>query len=203
MAASPLRLPGRRRARFREMRRDCERRLAEIDVVPGHDGAAGAPDTADATGAVGITAVCVRVGRRRGRAIRLVPMELDEPLLHGLWIALPDTDVIVYRANTSRPHQEHIIAHELSHIICEHDFGALPGPAVPAHLFPDTDPDLVHRSLKRSAYDDRAEQEAEMMASLILAYAHRRAAPDPEDTEALPPEEATVMARVESVVGRG
>jgi hypothetical protein len=203
VAASPLRLPGRRRARFREMQRACERRLAEIGIASGQDGTAGAADTADLTGAAGITAVCEQVGRRRGRTIRLVPMELDEPLLHGLWIALPDTDVIVYRANTSRPHQEHIIAHELSHIICEHDFGALPGPAVPAHLFPDTDPDLVRRSLKRSAYDDRAEQEAEMMASLILAHARRKAAPDPEGADALPPEEATVIARVESVVGRG
>ncbi|MBN3931108.1 ImmA/IrrE family metallo-endopeptidase [Streptomyces verrucosisporus] len=200
MAASPLRLPGRRRARFREMQRDCERRLAEIGVVPGHDGTAGA---AGSSGTEGITDVCEQVGRRRGRAIRLVPMELEEPLLHGLWIALPDTDVIVYRANTSRPHQEHIIAHELSHIICEHDFGALPGPAVPAHLFPEADPDLVRRSLKRSAYDDRAEQEAEMMASLLLAHARRKAAPGPEDADALPPEDATVMARVESVVGRG
>jgi hypothetical protein len=185
------------------MQRDCERRLAEIGVVSGHDGAAGASDVADATGAAGITAACEQVGRRRGRAIRLVPMELEEPLLHGLWIALPDTDVIVYRANTSGPHQEHIIAHELSHIICEHDFGALPGPPVPAHLFPDADPDLVRRSLKRSAYDDRAEQEAEMMASLILARARRGTAPAPGDATALTPEEATVMARVESVVGRG
>ncbi|GAA2414369.1 hypothetical protein GCM10010420_49990 [Streptomyces glaucosporus] len=200
MAASPLRLPGRRRARFREMQRTCERRLAEAGLLPGADGAT------DVTGAAGVTdiaAVCDRVGRQRGRTIRLAPMELEEPLLHGLWIALPDTDVIVYRANTSGPHQEHIIAHELSHIIWEHDFGALPGPAVSAGLFPEAAPDLVRGALKRSAYDDRAEQEAEMMASLILARARRGTAPDPGDATALAPEDATALARVERVVGRG
>ncbi|MTE20676.1 toxin [Streptomyces sp. TRM43335] len=200
MAASPLRLPGRRRARFRQMQRTCERLLTEAGILFGHDGTGA---LAGAAGTTDITAVCEQVGRRRGRAIRLTPMELEEPLLHGLWIALPDTDVIVYRANTSGPHQEHIIAHELSHIICEHDFGALPGPATPANLFPGADPDLVRRSLKRSAYDDRAEQEAEMMASLILARARRRTVPPPGDATALTPEDATVMARVESVVGRG
>lgn len=188
---------------FREMQRTCERRLTETGILPGHDGVADVTGAAGITGVAGITAVCEQVGRRRGRTIRLAPMELEEPLLHGLWIALPDTDVIVYRTNTSGPHQEHIIAHELSHIICEHDFGALPGPAVPASLLPDAGPDLVRGSLQRSAYDDRAEQEAEMMASLILARARRGAAPDPGDATALTPEDATVMARVESVIGRG
>ncbi|HZG06325.1 MAG TPA: toxin [Streptomyces sp.] len=166
------------------MQRACERLITEAGITSGSD----------------ITAICDQVSRRRGRPIRLTPMELGEPLLHGLWIALADTDVIVYRADTSRSHQEHIIAHELSHIICGHDFGGIPGPATPTHLFPDLAPNLVRRALQRSAYADRDEQEAEMMASLILARARRGAIEPPP---ALPPEIATVMARVESVIGRG
>ncbi|MEU7279308.1 ImmA/IrrE family metallo-endopeptidase [Streptomyces sp. NPDC045431] len=187
------------------MRRTCERLIDEAGITPGGD----------------IMAICEQVSRRRGRAIRLTSMELEDPSLHGLWIAVPETDIIVYQADTSRSHQEHIIAHELSHIICGHDGEAAPAttprataaPAtaapvaaapkrvtVPEHLFPDLDPNLVRRSLMRSVYSDRDEQEAEMMASLILAGARQDVTGAPP---ALAPEIASVMARVESVIGRG
>ncbi|WP_344325214.1 toxin [Streptomyces macrosporus] len=188
MAATRPRTPG-RRARFRELQRTCERLVTEAGIT---------------SGSGGVTAMCDQVSRRRGRDIRLTPMVLEEPMLHGLWIALDDTDVIVYREDTSRSHQEHIIAHELSHIICGHGSGGVSGPPVLARLLPDlvpgVTPDLVRRTLRRSAYRDREEQEAETMASLILARAHRETAEGPA---ALAPEDATVMARVESVIGRG
>ncbi|MEU9982237.1 ImmA/IrrE family metallo-endopeptidase [Streptomyces sp. NPDC050856] len=149
-----------------------------------------------------ITAICEQVSRRRDRDIRLTSMELEDPSLHGLWIAVPTMDIIVYQADTSRSHQEHIIAHEIAHILCGHDFDGAPKRSVPTDLFPDLDPELVRRSLQRSLYSDRDEQEAEMMASLILARA-RRDADTSLDLPALAPDLATVMARVESVIGRG
>lgn len=184
MAATRPRTPG-RRARFREIQRTCDRLLTEAGIT-------------SCSGDV--TAMCEQVSKWRGRDIRLTPMVLEEPMLHGLWIALDDTDVIVYRKDTSRSHREHIIAHELSHIICGHGLDGASGPPVLARLLPDITPDLVRRALRRSAYHDREEQEAETMASLILARAHRATAEGPA---ALAPGDATVMARVESVIGRG
>ncbi|MEU0398706.1 toxin [Streptomyces sp. NPDC006197] len=146
----------------------------------------------------GIEELCAEVSRRTGRPIRLAPVELESSSLHGLWIATSAADLIVYQANTSRAHQEHIIAHELSHILCEHGRAAGQKYGIPLELFPDLSPDLVQGVLQRSGYCERDEQEAELMASLLLTRARRRAR---GSHPPLAPEAAAVLARVENTVG--
>ncbi|MEV4642155.1 hypothetical protein AB0J80_32880 [Actinoplanes sp. NPDC049548] len=153
-------LPSRR---FRRLRRHCASRLAALEL----------PATAD------LTVLCEHLARRRGRPIRLLPMPLSEARPCGLWLALPDVDLIAYESGTNRLHQEHIVAHELAHLICGHaNLSGGPGLDTRA-LFPDLDPKLVRALLQRSHYSDDQEQEAEVMASMLLSRLSRPpAAPD-------------------------
>ncbi|GAB1691999.1 hypothetical protein [Krasilnikovia sp. M28-CT-15] len=143
--------------RFRVLRRRCAARLADLELTP----------------ATTMAALCQQLGRRRDRPIRLIPLPLPEAGPCGIWLSLPEVDLIAYEAGTNRMHQDHIIAHELAHLICGHstvDTGR--GPDTRA-LFPDLDPALVRAMLHRAHYPDEQEQEAEVMASLLLSRVSR------------------------------
>ncbi|WP_410567553.1 hypothetical protein [Amycolatopsis sp. cmx-4-61] len=103
-------------------------------------------------------------------------------------------DVVAYEAETSRTHQDHIIAHELAHIMCGHT-GIVPIDGNVARLvFPNLDPGLVRDMLNRADYGDEHELEAEIMASVILRRMNAR----PERSGPTPPEEdQEVLARLE------
>jgi hypothetical protein len=120
-----------------------------------------------------------RISERRGRPIRLVPMEMRAFDPYGLWIASADTDFICYEANTSKHHQEHIIAHELGHMICCHRGVVRPDEKTMKLLFPDLSPHLIRGLLHRTGYSDIEEEEAEIMASLIMAIAEHHAVSPP------------------------
>ena len=111
-----------------------------------------------------LDAFCAEVAARRGRPLirRPVPgLAAEAPC--GMWIATDRTDHIFYDPGTSPLHAEHIVLHELAHILCDHSgsAGAL------ARLFPDLDPAAVRRVLGRVSYTTEQEREAEMVASLI------------------------------------
>jgi hypothetical protein len=74
-----------------------------------------------------------------------------------------------YDPGTSPLHAEHIVLHEVAHILSGHD-GARDGFA---RLVPDLDPATVRRMLGRAGYPSAQEREAEMMASLIRARSAR------------------------------
>jgi hypothetical protein len=56
----------------------------------------------------------------RGRAIRLWPIPIPAPLQFGLWLAGVATEYIFFESNTAAVHQNHIIAHEIGHILLGH-----------------------------------------------------------------------------------
>ena len=95
-------------------------------------------------------------------------------------------DYIVYEAGTSRLHREHIILHEVGHLLSDHGTTTVLEPRTSRALLPSLDPDLVDRVLGRTHYSAAEEQEAELIASLILERASRwQLASDwasPEDT---------------------
>jgi hypothetical protein len=111
--------------------------------------------------------LCAMVAARRGRPIRLVPMDGLTGVC-GLWVATASTDLIFYERVTTPPHQEHIILHELSHVLCDHQRAASAalGSQV-EELLPNLDPEMVHRVLGRAGYTSEEEREAELLASLI------------------------------------
>ena len=115
----------------------------------------------------------------RSRPIVLCPMVLRGESF-GAWIAEPSVDVVFYEERAAPLHQRHIILHELGHILCDHkglDETAL------AVLLSGTDPsEKLLRAPQGNRYSDEEEQEAEMIATLILTRisgAHSNtAAPD-------------------------
>ncbi|WP_314173995.1 ImmA/IrrE family metallo-endopeptidase [Streptomyces winkii] len=110
-------------------------------------------------------------------------------------------DFIVYEADTSKPHQDHIIAHELAHMVCGHRSGA--GADVDNEtarlLFPDLDPGLLRKILGRTSYSTVQEREAEVTASLILERINR---PVLEPISAVPSEDAGAVERIERSLRR-
>ncbi|GLY39822.1 hypothetical protein Amsp01_058450 [Amycolatopsis sp. NBRC 101858] len=113
-----------------------------------------------------VPALCAALGKRRGRPIRLLPLPgLSE--VCGLWIATDTTDLIAYESNTSAPHQDHIVLHEIGHMLCDH----YPATLTPAEqmrlLLPSLDPAMVRRVLGRAGYSSVEEREAEFFATML------------------------------------
>jgi len=132
------------------LRRRCERRLRGVRIPQPFD----------------LDVFCREVEAQRGRPLlrRAVP-GLGSYAPCGLWIGTPTADHVFYDAGTSPLHAEHIVLHELAHILSGHGLDAA--------LFPDLDPELVARTLGRAAYTTVQEREAEMMASLIRGRSAR------------------------------
>ncbi|WP_306212340.1 hypothetical protein [Actinoplanes sp. RD1] len=103
-----------------------------------------------------------------GRPIELLALSPDEmpPGVCGLWLAMGGRDVIGFPAGAARTHRDHIVLHEVGHMLAGHR-GVL-DPSGPAALLPDLDPEMVRAVLGRSVYNDVQEREAELIASLIL-----------------------------------
>lgn len=181
---APIRRRERQRQarRLAELRRTCETLLSGLEPA----------------GAADAWALCEHVGRRRGRTVRSLAMDLRGSGLHGLWIATDAEDFVVYESHTSRLHQEHIIAHELAHIVCGHHSGEQLDDSMARVLFPSIDPGAVRAVLGRCGYQAGAEQEAETMASLLLTRV--RATPV-EPVGPAPAEAAETLARIESALG--
>lgn len=133
-----------------ELRRRCAQRLEEWPLPRPFD----------------LEEFCEAVARRRGRPIMVHPITgLGAPL--GVWLATSSVDLIGYEANTSRVHQEHIVLHELSHMLCEHS-PRVNNSNSSSRLFPDLRADVVQRVLQRSTtYSSAEEAEAEILASLV------------------------------------
>jgi hypothetical protein len=135
------------------LRRRCERRLRGVRIPQPFD----------------LDAFCREIEARRGR--RLLRQAVPGLSTHapcGLWIGTREADHVFYDPGTSPLHAEHIVLHELAHILSGHNLLAgRDGDGPLARLFPDLDPAAVTRILGRVGSTTVQEREAEMMASLI------------------------------------
>lgn len=120
----------------RRLRQECRRLLEELGIRPPLD----------------VRELCRLVGRRRGRPIHLTPHRFPVPGPFGAWTAGAEADHIYYQAQTSTVHQDHIILHELSHLLAGHE------PTPEEALF------------RRTHYDTAQEYEAEAVATIILEW---------------------------------
>lgn len=111
--------------------------------------------------------VCGRLSKRRGKPIRLIPYPFEVPGPFGMWLPTTSADYILYQAETTALHQEHIIAHELGHLLAGHGSVEDENP-VWQELMPDIPPETIRRALRRGAYDTDVEREAEMVATMLL-----------------------------------
>ncbi|MFJ9085484.1 hypothetical protein ACIRL3_23985 [Streptomyces sp. NPDC102384] len=137
--------------------RDLERRIRQLlrslDVRP----------------PLSVPDLCAALTRRRGRPIELraFPLPSEGPL--GAWLEMAAADVIVFQQETTSYHQDHIVLHELGHILADH-----PGPAGTAvweSLLPGLKADAIRRALHRCSYDTKEEQEAELVATIVGEWA--------------------------------
>jgi hypothetical protein len=107
-------------------------------------------------------------------------------------------DYVFYEHETSQLHREHIILHELGHLLCEHQPTEVIDAEVVAQLFPHLNPAVVHRVLGRTTYTAVEEQEAEMLASLVrerVEHESRERGGEPESLMAGPDHDAVERLR--------
>ncbi|MFC5825880.1 hypothetical protein [Nonomuraea insulae] len=107
-----------------------------------------------------------------------------------------DCDTIWYQEHTTPLHQEHIILHELAHLLRGHTESPVEREELLRRLFPSLDTDMVRRVLGRVSYHNQQELEAEYIASLILRRAHWGNDPVPA------PKVPGLGARLERALGR-
>jgi hypothetical protein len=138
----------------RHLRRRCRDLLRELGIRPPLD----------------VATLCARLAEHRGRPIHLMPFPLPVPGPYGVWLATSRADHIVYQEQTTRPHQDHIILHELGHLIAGHPSDEDDGGLLRA-MFPTIDPEVVRLMLRRTSYDTSQEREAETVATIILQWA--------------------------------
>jgi hypothetical protein len=113
------------------------------------------------------------VSSRLDRRIDLVGIDMPAGAPYGLTLWTRDDGyVVAYDRKATRVHQDLIIGHELAHILLDHQPVALDDPAAVRLIFPSLSPDLVRRTLRRTgSYGPLEEQEAEMMATLLIGFA--------------------------------
>jgi hypothetical protein len=138
-----------------------------------------------------------RLERHRGRDIDLCAIAWTLGNSCGAWQPRDDHDVIVYAENTSGFHQDHIILHEVGHMISQHRGRCVLSKDEAQRIAPDLTPAALAHLLERSG-GQAEEHEAETIAALI----HQRARARPQlAIDLMPPADAQRLTRVEYVFG--
>ncbi|GAA3580014.1 hypothetical protein GCM10022222_76000 [Amycolatopsis ultiminotia] len=117
-----------------------------------------------------------RLERHRGRDIDLLAVRYAPGRPSGAWQRHDSYDLVAYAAGTSTLHQDHIIAHEIAHLLCEHRGECVLSEAEAARLAPDLSAHLLSHLLTRVTTDSD-EYEAELMAVLLMSAATADEAP--------------------------
>ncbi|AEF43091.1 hypothetical protein [Hoyosella subflava] len=100
--------------------------------------------------------------------VQTVPPEALEDSPCGMTLVCPGQAVLVVAEGSPRWHTELVICHELAHMLLEHQSGEKPPRELLQAWFPSFDPDDVQMMFGRTTFDTREEQEAELLATLIV-----------------------------------
>ncbi|WP_228002783.1 hypothetical protein [Nocardia australiensis] len=127
-----------------------------------------------------LSAYLAGVAAHRGRSISL--HQVPAPALaeagcrgSGLWVARKHDDIIIYDSGVTERNAEHIILHEVGHMLLGHDsedtdLDRAPGPTL-ATLLPSISPSSIRHILGRNDFGAEREQEAEVFADMTMVYA--------------------------------
>ncbi|MER5973669.1 hypothetical protein ABT112_28785 [Streptomyces sp. NPDC002055] len=91
--------------------------------------------------------------------------------LCGLWVELENSDCIFYEASTSPLHRDHIVLHEISHMLLGHTTPNGADPGADGGLFTGIDPRTIRNVLGRANFSSPQEREAEQLATRIAGVA--------------------------------
>ena len=108
---------------------------------------------------------CALVAEQRGRPLVLRAMPLAG-IAYGVCLSTQAEDYILYEQDTSQFHQQHIILHEIGHLICGHH-AVSPAGTPTESLLGDVRPERLRAVLHRASYSAIDEREAELLATLI------------------------------------
>lgn len=140
-------------SRSQHLRRQCGRLLQELEL----------------SRSFSVETLCTRLATYRGRPLHVQALpgvaSLTGPC--GIWLETVTDDFVFYESNTSRLHQDHIVLHEIGHMLRQHTATDLFPDSVFEGLFPDLDRDMVTRMLGRSSYSSWQEREAEAVAGIL------------------------------------
>jgi len=139
------------------LRRACERYIRDLEIPVPFD----------------VHDLCRQIEKARGRGLELVaaPMSADGPC--GLLVSTATRDYIFYEPQTSGLHRDHIILHEVGHLLCEHVGSRVLDDHTLRTVFRRLDPTTPQRMLGRSQYSAEEEKLAEMFATIVLTDANR------------------------------
>lgn len=138
---------------LKAVRRRCETRLSALAVPVPFD----------------LDRFSAAIAEQRGRPLYLHPATVDGAPC-GVWISSGDADHVFFDGTTSPVHRQHIVLHELGHVVAAHEGTGSPGDWV-RRLLPNLDPNVVAKVLCRTTYSDADEIEAEVFASVVLERA--------------------------------
>ena len=138
-----------------------------------------------------------RLERHRGRDIDLCAVVWSPGESCGAWQQHQDHDVIAYAEHTSGFHQDHIILHEIGHMISNHRGRCVLSQEEAQRIAPDLAPAALAHLLGRSGG-----QVEEHVAETIAALIHQRARVRPKLAIGLmSPAAAQQLTRVEHIFG--
>ncbi len=104
------------------------------------------------------------VAEQRSRPIVVhdLPTGIESESLCGLWLATDQADLVFIAPNLAGPHRDHVVMHELAHVLLDHRLGL-------SETLTAISPKLASRMLARTAYSDPQERQAEQLASMVLS----------------------------------
>ena len=171
--------------RARALRRRCERMLSELDL----------PEALD------LELLLARLAQRRGRALRLLPLLpglRDEP--SGMWVPLPEEDVIFAESSVSGWYRNHVVFHEVGHMLWAHS-GSVRDVAGWLGQYGVASAAGTRVALRCSTSAVEQEREAEMVALLLESRISRESVSVAPASQSTPAEVAAVLNRLAVALG--
>ncbi|MEU5546988.1 hypothetical protein AB0G85_32095 [Streptomyces sioyaensis] len=184
----------------KDLHRLIRRELQDLGVTPPLD----------------VDELCQALSRRRGRPLFLREAPLPKPGPSGMWAEYDSYDVILYQQETTHLHQEHIILHEVGHIlVAENEEAAEDSSGTVQTDTPVAEPDeeavavevegwatlmpvfgteSIKRVAQRCSYDDGEECSVELVATIILEWSALL-------ESSTPPADDPALRRVEAALG--
>ncbi|TQF06378.1 ParH-like protein [Kitasatospora acidiphila] len=148
----------------------------------------------------GLPALAEVLSERLGRPVEFLPLPAGSLGTCGVLVSTDRAEYIGYPTGTTVLHQQHIVLHEVGHLLGGHqDTTTTPvDSAALGVLAPHLSTELVRRMLGRDVYSDVQEREAELFASLVL---HRQAGRRPQPGPPGVAQRSEAAARLDALFG--